>query len=132
MMRGSATLPQTQFREILDELIVTQAHEARLLQFKHRISARQYLRLYRLMARYVKSGSSVLDWGAGNGHFSYFLIRAGYRASGLRSMLDYLYKKEGDPARITWLLQSHPPLVKRIGRLDTYIPTLTGKPLAES
>jgi predicted Zn-dependent protease len=59
-------------------------------------------------------------------------FRAGYRASGLRSMLEYLYTKEGDPARVTWLLQSHPPLSKRIERLDQYIPTLTGKPLAES
>ncbi len=61
-----------------------------------------------------------------------YAFRAGYRASGLRSLLEYLYKKEGDPARITWLLQSHPPLVKRIERLDQYVPTLTGKPLAES
>jgi predicted Zn-dependent protease len=61
-----------------------------------------------------------------------YAFRAGYRASGLRNLLDYLYRKEGDPARITWLLQSHPPLSRRIERLDEYIPQLTGKPVGES
>ncbi len=55
-----------------------------------------------------------------------YAFQAGYRATGLRDLLTYLYKKEGDPARVTWLLQSHPPLSKRIERLDGYIPTLTG------
>jgi len=61
-----------------------------------------------------------------------YAFRAGYRASGLRNMLEYLYQKEGDPSRVTWLLQSHPPLSKRIERLDAYIPQLTGKPPGES
>jgi predicted Zn-dependent protease len=55
-----------------------------------------------------------------------YAFRAGYRATGLRDLLTYLYQKEGDPARVTWLLQSHPPLSRRIERLDEYIPTLTG------
>jgi SAM-dependent methyltransferase len=38
--------------------------------------------LYRLIRRYVPAGAAVLDWGAGNGHFSFFLARAGYRATG--------------------------------------------------
>jgi len=61
-----------------------------------------------------------------------YAFSAGYRATGLRDLLEYLYQKEGDPARITWLLQSHPPLSKRIERLDGYIPQLTGKPVGES
>jgi len=61
-----------------------------------------------------------------------YAFRAGHRASGLRSLLDYLYQKEGDPSRVTWLLQSHPPLSRRIERLDAYIPQLTGKPAGES
>jgi len=56
-----------------------------------------------------------------------YAFRAGYRADGLRQLLVYLHEKEGDPARITWLLQSHPPLSKRIERLGEYIRTLTGK-----
>lgn len=70
------------FREIQDELMESHARNGNLAQFGHRLSAHQYLRLYRLVAAYVEQGSAVLDWGAGNGHFSYFLVRSGYRASG--------------------------------------------------
>jgi len=50
-----------------------------LLQFKSLTSGRQYARLYRLVLENVKPESPVLDWGSGNGHFSYFLLRSGYR-----------------------------------------------------
>ncbi len=64
-------------------------------------------------------------------HFgTIYAYRAGYRADGLRQLLAHLHEKEGDPARITWLLQSHPPLSKRIRRLDELIPTVTAKPPA--
>lgn len=53
--------------------------------------------------------------------------RAGYRARGLRDLLQQLHEKQGDPHRVTWLLQSHPPLSKRVERLDEYLPTLTGR-----
>jgi predicted Zn-dependent protease len=56
-----------------------------------------------------------------------YAFRAGYHADGLRQLLTYLHEKEGDPARITWVLQSHPPLSKRIQRLDEYIKALTGR-----
>jgi SAM-dependent methyltransferase len=46
------------------------------------VGAHQYLRLYRMFRKYVPKGARVLDWGAGSGHFSYFLARAGYQASG--------------------------------------------------
>jgi len=65
-------------------------------------------------------------------HGTQYAFRAGYRASGLRNLLDHLHQKEGDPARVTWLLQTHPPLSRRIERLDQYIPQLTGKPVSES
>jgi predicted Zn-dependent protease len=55
-----------------------------------------------------------------------YSFRAGYRADGLRQLLAYLHDKEGDPARITWLLQSHPPLSKRIERLDAYLKQIAG------
>jgi len=55
-----------------------------------------------------------------------YAFRAGYRADGLRQLLTYLHDKEGDPARITWLLQSHPPLSKRIERLDEYLKQIAG------
>ncbi len=61
-----------------------------------------------------------------------YAFRAGYRADGLRQLLSYLHEKEGDPARITWLLQSHPPLSRRLQRLDEFIPELTGRPVPAS
>jgi len=55
--------------------------EAELSQFGSLASAYQYRRLYRLCRRLLAPGAQVLDWGAGNGHCSYFLARAGYRAT---------------------------------------------------
>ena len=52
-----------------------------LWQFASLAGAHQYLGLYRLWRRHVQAGVAALDWGAGNGHFSYFLLRAGYRAT---------------------------------------------------
>jgi SAM-dependent methyltransferase len=51
-------------------------------QFRSLAGARQYRQLYRMTRRHVPPGGDVLDWGAGNGHFSYFLSRAGYRPTG--------------------------------------------------
>ena len=51
-------------------------------QFRSRVGSHQYLRLYELTRRYIAAGSRVLDWGAANGHYSYFLTRSGYRATG--------------------------------------------------
>lgn len=51
-------------------------------QFRSRVGSHQYLRLYELTRRHVAPRSSVLDWGAASGHFSYFLTRSGYRATG--------------------------------------------------
>jgi SAM-dependent methyltransferase len=85
-----------------DEIIAELSELARrfdgLLQFRSVVTAHQYVRLYRLVRRYLPKGAEVLDWGAGNGHFSYFLTRAGYRAAGYSfespSFLEWL----GDPS----------------------------------
>jgi SAM-dependent methyltransferase len=72
--------------------------EPELLQFGSLAAAYQYRRLYRLWRRHVPAGAEVLDWGAGNGHFSYFLSHAGYRATGY-SFLPFMYEKWlADPA----------------------------------
>jgi SAM-dependent methyltransferase len=69
---------------ILAELVArANAHpEDHLLQFGSLLAAHQYLGLYHLVQRHLPEGARVLDWGPGNGHFSYFLQRAGYDASG--------------------------------------------------
>ena len=68
--------------EILLELNDLARADESLVQFPCLAGGHQYLRLYRLFRRHVEPGGQALDWGAGNGHFSYFLVRAGYRASG--------------------------------------------------
>lgn len=70
--------------DVIDELTerARRSEGLDLLQFRSRIGAHQYLRLYALVSAYVKPGSQVLDWGVGNGHCSYYLVRAGYRATG--------------------------------------------------
>jgi SAM-dependent methyltransferase len=68
--------------EIVAELFELADRHGAPSQFRSRLGAHQYVRLYRLVRRHVRSGAEVLDWGAGNGHFSFFLSRAGYRATG--------------------------------------------------
>lgn len=53
-----------------------------LLQFRSRAGAHQYRRLYRAVLGAAPRGGRVLDWGCGNGHFSYALLAMGYQASG--------------------------------------------------
>lgn len=49
--------------------------------FDSLISIYQYARLYRSTLKFVPLGANVLDWGAGSGHFSYFLHQSGYSVS---------------------------------------------------
>jgi SAM-dependent methyltransferase len=69
---------------IVDELIGLERREPDLGLdlFQSLVSARQYRALYGLLQRCVQPGATVLDWGCGNGHFSYVLDRLGYRAHG--------------------------------------------------
>lgn len=46
-------------------------------QFRSLPQASQYRNLYALAAKYMQPGARVLDWGCGNGHFSFFLARQG-------------------------------------------------------
>lgn len=79
-------------RAILAELAAhARAGAPEMLQFGSLAAAHQYRALYRLWRRHVPPGAEVLDWGAGNGHFSYFLARAGYRATGY-SFMPFLYE----------------------------------------
>ncbi len=69
---------------ILNKLVrlATKYPDGELLPFKSLVSAYQYILLYRVFNKYVPIGVKVLDWGVGNGHFSYFLVKAGYKAFG--------------------------------------------------
>jgi SAM-dependent methyltransferase len=68
--------------EVIRELYERAQGTDRLPQFLSIASGHQYRRLHRWTEEFVPAGSRVLDWGAGNGHYSVFLVRAGYRATG--------------------------------------------------
>jgi SAM-dependent methyltransferase len=42
----------------------------------------QYRRVFEITRRYAKPGALALDWGCGNGHFSFFLVREAVRSVG--------------------------------------------------
>lgn len=50
-------------------------------QFASYISGSQYLKAYGLAQKYIPAQAKVLDWGAGNGHFSYFLLNKGFNVT---------------------------------------------------
>ena len=67
-----------------------------LLQFRRRVTADQYQRLYTLVDRYLPPRSHVLDWGCGNGHVSYGLWRRQFKVSGF-SFEDFGLRRHLDP-----------------------------------
>ena len=72
--------------------------EYQLVALGSLVGAHQYRTLYRLCRKYLPEGSRVLDWGAGNGHFSYFLQRSGYRAEGFSLLEPRFLRWLPDPA----------------------------------
>lgn len=50
--------------------------------FGNRVSSDQYRIVYTAALEHLPGGATILDWGCGNGHFSYFLMRMGFRVTG--------------------------------------------------
>jgi SAM-dependent methyltransferase len=65
--------------------------ESGFLNFASILTGSQYIKLYQLCRKYFTSDFRILDWGAGNGHFSYYLLSQGYRAVGY-SFIDFTFK----------------------------------------
>jgi SAM-dependent methyltransferase len=55
--------------------------QASIMQFRARACAQQYRLPYKITQQYLTENSKVLDWGCGNGHFSFFLTEAGHEVS---------------------------------------------------
>ena len=53
-----------------------------ILQFENLATQAQYAVPYSVAAAHVQPGDSVLDWGCGNGHFSFFLASLGATVTG--------------------------------------------------
>lgn len=74
--------PESTDVEVLRHLQSLAPETPNLVYFGSLAGAHQYVRLYDLVRTHVTNGAAVLDWGAGNGHFSYFLVQSGYDATG--------------------------------------------------
>lgn len=71
------------------------------VQFSNQISASQYFLAYRLLLKYAEASASVLDWGTGEGHFSFFLLEQGFETTGFTVdqhclLANYLYNRFGE------------------------------------
>jgi SAM-dependent methyltransferase len=85
-------------------------------QFQSLPSANQFRRLYAMTDQHVPQHSKVLDWGCGNGHFSFYLARRGYAVTAYafepepaifalltppeRARITYVRASEDDPRTI--------------------------------
>ncbi len=84
------------------------------LQFRTALTGAQYLPLYRLAERHARPGMSALDWGSGNGHFSYFLLRLGLEVTAFNlesqecALADLLGARFGERYRICFGADDQP------------------------
>ncbi len=87
-----------------------------LTQFTNLLVANQYRVPYGLSMKFLRTPSTVLDWGCGDGHFSYFLLEQGHAVTSyslqhepfvLRTLPSHLSTKsryvQGEPAEPTRL-----------------------------
>ena len=80
-------------------------------QYRSLPAANQYRLLYALTAQYVSPGSTVLDWGCGRGHFSYYLLRHGYRVTAFSLETEpeiFGFLSSEERSRLTFVREGHP------------------------
>jgi SAM-dependent methyltransferase len=80
--------------------------------FGNRVGSEQYRIAYECTLRELPKGARVLDWGCGNGHFSYFLASMGFNVTGYSFLgyprlmresaqkFDFVQGSESDPRRL--------------------------------
>ncbi|HSL89272.1 MAG TPA: class I SAM-dependent methyltransferase [Ignavibacteriaceae bacterium] len=76
-----------------------------IFHFGSYISGSQYLNAYKLIRKYAEPESLILDWGAGSGHFSFFLLNQGHKVDAFTienecKLSDHLKKTYPDKYRI--------------------------------
>ncbi len=111
--------------QIIWELIKIQEqdHHCNLRQFRSLVSAHQYTLLYQTLRKYIPTGKTVLDWGCGNGHFSYFLLKSGYQTVGF-SFDDFYFRRYFDSQNYEFELgnYAHPQLISATtGKFDAVV-----------
>jgi len=87
--------------------------KASLQQFRSRACAQQYRLPYAQTQEFLREPRRVLDWGCGNGYFSYFLWQAGHRvdsyAFGAPSpMIRHLQERSERPVTYSAGIESEP------------------------
>jgi SAM-dependent methyltransferase len=104
-------------RNVADMYAVLAAADAgrTVAQFRSLPQANQFRKLYAYVAKYVQPGGRVLDWGCGNGHFSFFLARSGFSVTS--------YSFEPEPAVFSLLTAAERERV-------TFVPGSTDDPLS--
>lgn len=66
-----------------------------LFGFENLSTASQYWKFYDRFLKHVSAGSQVLDWGCGDGHFSYFLLNNGFKTESFNVNASDSYNPEG-------------------------------------
>lgn len=83
-------------------------------QFQSLPSASQYRKLYELTGAHVPAGAAVLDWGCGRGHFTFYLLRRGYRVTAY-SLEDapelFARLSDGERERLTFVRGDDPAVL---------------------
>lgn len=84
------TVKEKQWVEIFQAL-----HPFKLFGFENLSTASQYWIVYENFLKHVSSGSRILDWGCGDGHFSYFSLRNGFKTESFNVNASDAYNPEG-------------------------------------
>ena len=71
-------------------------HDLGLLRFENLSTASQYWFAYKNFLKHISSPDShVLDWGCGDGHFSYFMLSQGFKIDSFNVNTSDAYNPEG-------------------------------------
>jgi SAM-dependent methyltransferase len=81
----------------LYRLASSEGLKKKIVHFNSLARMNQYRKVYDVSVRYLSPAKKALDWGCGNGHFSYFLLHHGVRTTGFSfdPAPDYMLSQPG-------------------------------------